>query len=166
MKSMIALAFLFIFVSGAFAAPPGGTDKIQGTIKDALGRPLAGASLTLKSPDETILGKTQSDAAGHFMFSGVTPGTYAVLAEKTGFETGTAVVTVEAGTIATATLALTAQKALEMSVMAERLDQARNSLSPKTGGSEYTMTRTILTRSPRAGNPPQSGIASVAGCCQ
>ncbi len=158
MKSMIALAFLFIFVSGAFAAPPGGTDKIQGTIRDALGRPLAEASLTLKSPDQTTLGKTQSDAAGLFVFSGVLPGTYAILAEKPGFETGTAVVTVEAGTIATTTLALTAQKALEMSVTAQRLVQARNSLSPKTGGSEYTITENDINSLPQGQATPLNQV--------
>src|SRR5208337_2854497 len=79
---------------------PVATDVIQGTIKDALGRPLSGASLVLKSPDEAIMGKTKSDADGHFVFSSVAPGTYAVVAENPGFQASTAIVTVEAGTIA------------------------------------------------------------------
>ena len=135
-RSVLAFA-LFIMMGGLLYAAPDAADQIQGTIKDALGRPLSGASLTLKSPDETVIGKTQSDSEGRFVFSGVLPGTYAVLAEKPGFDASTAVVTIEAGTPATTTLTLTAQKALEMSVTAERLAQARNSLSPKTGGSEY-----------------------------
>ena len=49
------------------------------------------------------------------------PDIYAVFGEKTGFQASTAIVTVEAGTIATATLTLTAEKALEVSVTAERL---------------------------------------------
>ncbi len=154
-----ALAFvLFIIMAAAAYAAPDATDQIQGTIKDALGRPLGGASLTLKSPDETVMGKAQSDADGRFVFSGVVPGTYAVLAEKPGFETGTAVVTVEAGTIATATLALTAQKALEMSVTAERLAQARNSLSPKTGGSEYTITANDINSLPQGQETPLNQV--------
>ena len=80
------------------------------------------------------------------MFSSVKPGTYAVLAEKPGFQAGTAIVTVEAGTIATTTLTLAAQEALEMSVVAERLNQARISLSPKTGGSIYTFDQQDIDR--------------------
>src|SRR5208282_2339827 len=106
--SILALA-LFIIMAAVVYAAPGATDEIQGTIKDALGRPLSGASLILKSPDETIIGQTKSDAGGHFVFTSVTPGTYAVLADKPGFQTGAAVVTVEAGTIATTTLTLAAQ---------------------------------------------------------
>jgi outer membrane receptor protein involved in Fe transport len=141
----------------AYAAPDA-TDQIEGTIKDALGRPLSGASLTLKSPDETIIGKTESDADGRFVFSGVAPGTYAVLAEKPGFEASTAVVTLEAGTMALTTLTLTAQKVLEMSVTAERLAQARNSLSPKTGGSEYTVSEGDITTLPQGQNTPLNQV--------
>ena len=143
---------LFILMAGMVYADPGATDKIQGMIKDALGRPLAGASLTLKAPDETVMGKAQSDAGGNFVFSNVTPGTYAVLAEKPGFQASTAIVTVEAGTIATTTLTLAAQKALEMSVVAQRLNQARNSLSPKTGGSVYNFSQKDVAALPEGDN--------------
>jgi outer membrane receptor protein involved in Fe transport len=133
-------------------AAPVVTDVIQGTIKDALGRPLSGASLILKSPDDTIVGKTKSDADGHFVFSSVAPGTYAVLAENPGFQASTAIVTVEAGTIATTTLTMTAQEALEVSVVAERLNQARNGLSPKTGGSEYSFNQNDIATLPEGDN--------------
>jgi outer membrane receptor protein involved in Fe transport len=109
-------------------------------------------SLTLKTPDENVAGKTQSDKDGNFTFSGVAPGTYAVLGGKTGFQEGTAIVTVTAGEIASTTLTLTAQEALEMSVVAERLTQARNSLSPKTGGSEYSISQTDIDTLPQGQN--------------
>ena len=157
--SALALA-LFIIMAAVVYAAPGATDEIQGTIKDALGRPLSGASLILKSPDETVMGKTQSDADGHFVFSSVKPGTYAVLAEKPGFQAGTAIVTVEAGTIATTTLTLTAQEALEMSVVAERLNQARNSLSPKTGGRIYNFDQNDITTFPRGKTRPSTRYCS------
>ena len=151
MKIMTALITLFILLSfstGALAQ----TDEIQGTIKDALGRPLSGANLILKSPDETIMGQTKSNSDGHFVFSGVKPGTYAVLAEKPGFQASTAIVTVEAGTIAATTLTMAAQEALEVSVQAERLNQARNGLSPKTGGSEYTIDQKAIAALPQGDN--------------
>ena len=143
MKIMTALVTLFMLLSFspcAFAQ----TDEIHGTIKDSLGRPLSGTIMILKAPDETIIGQTKSDADGYFVFAGVKPGTYAVLAEKPGFQASTAVVTVEAGTPATATLTMAAQEALEVSVQAERLNQARNSLSPKTGGSEYSFDQNAV----------------------
>jgi len=133
-------------------AAPGAADEIRGTVKDALGRPLSGSSLTLKSPDETIIGQTKSDADGHFVFTNVSPGTYAVLADKPGFQESTAIVTVEAGTMATTTLTMAAQEALEVSVQAERLNQARNSLSPKTGGSEYSFDQNAVAALPQGDN--------------
>ena len=160
--SALTLALFIIMAAVAYAAP-GAISEIQGTIKDALGRPLSGASLILKSPDETIRGRTKSDADGHFVFSNVTPGTYAVLAEKSGFQASTAIVTVEAGTIATATLTLAAKEALEVAVEAERLNQARNSLSPKTGGSSYSFDQNDIATLPRGGKHVlQPGIAPGA----
>ena len=149
----LAFAFFIIMAAVVYAAPEA-IDTIQGTIKDALGRPLSGASLILKSSDETIIGRTTSDANGNFVFSSVKPGTYAVLAEKPDFQAGTEIVTVEAGRIATTTLTLAAQEALEMSVVAERLNRARISLSPKTGGSVYTIDQQAITALPAGENTP------------
>jgi outer membrane receptor protein involved in Fe transport len=113
---------------------------------------MAGVALTLKTPEEKIAGEAKSDVNGHFVFSGVTPGTYAVLGKKTGFEDSTAIVTVEAGSAATATLTLTAKTALEVSVLAERLNEARNSLSPTTGGSSYSFDQQAITDLPAGEN--------------
>jgi outer membrane receptor protein involved in Fe transport len=135
-------------------ASHGATDEIQGTIRDALGRPLSGASLILKSPNETIIGRTKSDADGHFVFSTVTPGTYTVLAEKPGFQASTVIVTVEAGTIAAPAITMASQEALEVSVEAQRLAHARNSLSPKTGGSLYSFDQNDIDALAQGDNTP------------
>lgn len=148
----LVLVLVFLMMAAVVQAAPVATDEIQGTAKDALGRPLSGVTLTLKTPEENIVGKTQSDADGHFVFSGVTPGTYAVFGGKSGFQTSTAIVTVEAGSIATTSLTLTAEEALEVSVVAERLAQARNSLSPKTGGSVYRMDQAEIANLPEGAN--------------
>ena len=151
--SAMALVIFIIMAAMVYAAP-GSTDEIQGTIKDALERPLPGASLILKSADETIIARTQSGADGHFVFSSVTPGTYVVLGEKHGFKASTSIVKVEAGTIATTTLTLAAEEALEVSVAAERLNQTRNSLSPKTGGSIYHFDQNDIATLPTGDNTP------------
>jgi outer membrane receptor protein involved in Fe transport len=139
-------------------ASPGATDEIHGTVKDALGRPLSGASMILKSTNATIIGKTQSDVDGYFEFKSVTPGIYAVMGEKLGFLASSAIVKVEAETIATTTMTLTAQEALEVSVVAERLNQARNGLSPKTGGSIYNFDQNDINTLPEGENTPLNQV--------
>src|SRR5271157_873155 len=95
----MVVTFALLMMAASVQAAPAATDEIQGTVKDALGRPLSGVSLTLKTPDEKIAGKTESDAGGNFGFSGVEPGIYAVFGEKAGFQQSTAIVTKEAGSI-------------------------------------------------------------------
>jgi len=145
--SALAIALFIMMVNVAYA---GATYKIHGTIKDSLGGPLSGAILTLKQPNETTVGKTKSDARGRFVFSGVKPGIYAILGEKSGFQASTAIVTVKAGTIATATLTLAGSS--EVKIVAERLNQARNSLSPKTGGSVYRFSQKDVAALPEGDN--------------
>ena len=148
-----ALMFASVLIMAAVVyAAPNASGEIQGTIKDALGRPLSGASLILKSPQEATIGRTKSDANGHFVFSQVKPGTYAVLGENPGFQASTAIVTVGPELMATTTLTLASSEALELKVEAERLNLVRNSLSPKTGGSIYSFTQQDLTALPQGEN--------------
>jgi outer membrane receptor protein involved in Fe transport len=142
----------------AVQAAPATTDEIEGTVKDALGRPLPGVSLTLKTPDEKTVDKAESDARGNFVFSGVAPGNYAVFGEKAGFQESTAVVTKEAGAMASAALTLTSREALELSVTAQRLMQARNALSPKTGGSEYEISENDINSLPQGQETPLNQV--------
>ncbi|MGO8754857.1 MAG: TonB-dependent receptor [Gallionellaceae bacterium] len=109
---------------------------IQGLVRDTLGRPIAGANVTLKAVTGQVVGQASSDAEGHFSFSAVAPGAYAVVPEKSGYETGSSIVTLSAG-MASTTITLAASQALEINIAATRLEQARNGLSPKTGGSVY-----------------------------
>jgi outer membrane receptor protein involved in Fe transport len=111
--------------------------QVEGQVQDALGRPLAGVALVLKTVSGTSVGKATSNADGHFKFSGVARGTYAVEADKQGFDTGTAIVTVAASMNVATTVTLAAQQALEVQVAAARLNHSRNGLSPQTGGSVY-----------------------------
>jgi len=134
------------------AAPPT-AQQIQGAVKDALGRPLSGVTLRLRGADGKITGQTQSDSEGRFVFTGVPQGTYAVLADKPDFQTATAIVTV-GNTAATTTLTMAAQQALDLKIAAERLDIARNSISPKTGSSQYTFQQGDINALPNGENTP------------
>jgi outer membrane receptor protein involved in Fe transport len=152
---VVALALLTM-PSLLAAAPPG--SEIHGTVQDSLARPLSGVKLTLKTPAEKVAGEATSDAGGHFVFSGVAPGAYAILGRKTGFEECSAIVTVQAGSVATTTLTLTAQTALEITVQAERLAEARNNLSVKTGSSEYMIDQAAITALPEGANTPMNDV--------
>jgi outer membrane receptor protein involved in Fe transport len=127
------------------------TQQVQGTVKDALGRPLTGVNLRLRAAGGKIVGTAQSDDEGRFTFPGITQGTYAVLADKSEFQTATAIVTVS-NTTATATLTMAAQQALDVKVAAERLDRARNSISPKTGSSQFTFQQDDIKALPQGDN--------------
>jgi len=138
------------------ATPPG--TEIHGTVQDSLGRPLSRVKLILKTSDEKVAGEAASDAGGHFVFSGVAPGTYAIQGKKTGFEESIAIVTLQAGSFATTTLTLTAQTALEITVQAERLAESRNNLSVKTGSSEYVIDQAAITALPEGANTPMNDV--------
>lgn len=58
--------------------------RLEGTVTDEAGTPLAGAVLTLDGAVDVHL-EASSDAAGKFVFDGLPNGTYALVAEKTGF---------------------------------------------------------------------------------
>lgn len=139
-----APALLFGFAMQGAAA-----EEINGIIQDSLGRPIPEASLNLMTVSTSIVGRAKSDAVGRFVFTGIAPGTYAVQAEKSAFQPGTAIVTVQNGASASTTVTLAAQKALEIQIAAKRLIQARNGLSPKTGGSVYRFDANDIKNMPQ-----------------
>ncbi len=158
MKRLFAMAVgiscLSVLQMGAVAAQTDsspGTQQIQGVVKDALGRPLTGVNLRLRAADGDIAGVAQSDSQGRFAFSGIAQGTYAILADKPEFQTATAIVSVGNAT-ATTTLTMAAEQALDLKVAAERLDRARNSISPKTGSSQFTFQQDDIKALPQGDN--------------
>lgn len=131
---------------------------VQGLVQDSLGRPIAGASLSLKTASGGVIGNTQSDANGRFVFTGINQGTYAVQAEKTGFQLGTSIVTLSAGAETSTTVTLAAQEALEIKIAAERLNQSRNGLSPQTGGSVSHFDASDIENLPQGESTPLNQV--------
>ncbi|HXJ77905.1 MAG TPA: TonB-dependent receptor [Candidatus Methylomirabilis sp.] len=148
----MTVAFLLGTVepSAVLAAPPAGT--VAGIAKDALERPVPGAQMRLESGDGQVVGRTTADDQGRFEFTGVEPGTYAVVGEKEGFETSTSVVTVSESAGATADLTLASKQPLDVAVLAKRLEEARMSIQPRIGASTYDITSQAVQNQPGGQN--------------
>jgi hypothetical protein len=77
----LAATILLSFCGGASAQ---GLAKIEGTVRDSHGQPLAGARVFLEAGLEGPLAVTQTSASGAFNFSGVLPGFVGVFAYAPG----------------------------------------------------------------------------------
>ena len=115
--------------------------RLNGTVRDTLGRPLPGVEVTLQAADGRIVAKAKSNDQGEFSFPDVAPGTYAAVGHKASFKTATAIVTVTSNGAKSVTLAMASEEALSLPVIAQRLEPARNGLSPETGSSVYRFSR-------------------------
>ena len=86
--SRCALAFsLFLTLvnCGGLAAQSGTSSALSGAVTDASGAMVSGASVTATQVDTKAERTGRTDAAGHYLFSQVTPGTYRVAVQATGF---------------------------------------------------------------------------------
>src|SRR5260370_12390011 len=113
LRAFITVALLVCVVVSAAPPVAAQTGQVTGTVRDALGRPLAGARVRLESSDGKTAGETTADAQGAFRFANVAPGSYVVVGERQGFETATSVVTVSETGQATADLALSSRQPLD-----------------------------------------------------
>ena len=153
MVGMAALVVQVFFSPVSSAETPKRVRQdIAGVIKDALGRPLAGVKLSLQNGEGKVGATAESGADGSFVFKGVAPGVYAVVVQKAKFKTATTIVTVAAQGAKPVQIALESEAALSLEVVAKRLDKARNSLSPETGGSVYRFSETAIQDLPQGQN--------------
>ena len=155
--SASASVLLFGMITAAQAAPVAAT-QVTGLVQDSLGRPIAGVALSLKTVTANAIGHVQSDHLGHFSFKNIPQGTYAVQAEKSGFQPGTSIVSLTGGENISTTVTLAAQKALEVQIVAKRLTRAQNSLSPKTGGSVYRFSANDIQKLPQGDATPLNQV--------
>ncbi len=150
-------ALFFGFIAAAQMASVHAVE-IRGLVQDALGRPINRASLALKNPADQIVASAQSDLEGKFSFSSIPENTYALVAEKKGFQAGTSIVTVTAGKDVSTIVTLASENDLEVQITAERLNQARNGLSPKTGGSVYSFDAGNIDNLPQGDSTPMNQV--------
>src|SRR5258708_14071729 len=85
--SIFSFAIVFMLIATGLSSAEGPVPRvsnvrlrINGSVNDALGRPLEGAGLILQTRDGKIMGPAISDKGGHFEFKQVTPGNYIAVA--------------------------------------------------------------------------------------
>ncbi len=81
------LVFLFSFLMGTIAAKAA---TLQGTVLDAKGAAIPGATVRLLRVRGKGIARTVTDERGQFLFHGLSPGTYTVKAFLAGFREATA----------------------------------------------------------------------------
>jgi len=140
---------------------------IEGDVNDSLGRPLPEATVKLKSSEGHIVGTTSTDAQGHFTFTDIASGDYAVVVDKASFQTGTGIVKVSESSGASTTVTLATPDALEVKVVAKRLDRARNGISVDTGSSVYRLSSKDIAALPQGESTPFNQVMlQVPGVAQ
>jgi hypothetical protein len=127
--------------------------RLVGTVKDALGRPLPDAKISLQGADGSVIKTARSNGNGTFSFADVRPGTYAVMATLSGFRQGIEIATVSSQGVANLQIALQAEAALSLNVVTTRINRQPNGLT-KTGNSQYTLTQHDIAALPQGANTP------------
>lgn len=133
-------------------------DEIQGIVQDSLGRPIAGAALSLKTVTTKVIGSTESDAQGHFGFHDIAPGTYAVQADKAEFQTGISIVTLNKDKPVQTRLTLASKITQEVHVAVKRTNSSRNLVSAETGGSGYRFDQKDIQKMPQGEATPLNEV--------
>jgi outer membrane receptor protein involved in Fe transport len=146
--------------SGAMAAPAANVSRFRlaGTVTDTLGRPLPGADVALQMHNGHVESRSRTNSGGHFAFRDIPPGTYAAVANKAGFTTAVAIVTVTGSGAKPVTIAMQSEAALSLKVTAKRFTEARNALNPETGGSVYHFNRKAIHELPAGSNTSMSSV--------
>ena len=86
-RSLIRLCgLLFILLTCNSVLAQTGTSTVTGTVLDPQGNAIAGATVTLTSPERNFTRTQTTNEEGSYTFTAVPPGTYRVEAEATGFK--------------------------------------------------------------------------------
>ena len=164
-KSMVLFLAVMMFGGAAWADTHGraalAPRLVSGTIKDALGRPLADARIQLQARDGSPAGRTRSDRRGHFSFTKVAPGVYAIVAHLRNFKTATVIITSNRRETLV-WISMEALKPLTMELTIRQFNRERNGLSPETGGSVYRFSAGTIGELPEGENTSLRNVLTQA----
>jgi outer membrane receptor protein involved in Fe transport len=133
-----------------------GQQELGGTVKDALGRPLALARIELRAQNGKELAHAVSDSQGRFQVPAAGPGVYALTVRKDGFKPAIKVVTLPAAKGEPVAVVLESESALTVPIR-EQVLRAQNGLSA-TGATKYTMTERDIEELPQGEYTPLSDV--------
>jgi carboxypeptidase family protein/TonB-dependent receptor-like protein len=107
--------------------------KIQGIVHDPQHRPIAGATVVMKSRTSAYSETAQTDDEGQFNFSAVTVGDYSVTVSLQGFDTSAQNITVTSGSAPVLHFQLRLSSVSETTVVSAQADTASmDSVTPTT----------------------------------
>jgi outer membrane cobalamin receptor len=154
-------AFVFFLCATLWAPPLAAqpavkreTGRIEGRVRDALDRPIAGAAVRLETESGAVAAEAKTGSDGRFVFTDVAAGVYAVEVSKEGFEQGVSIVTATAGGSAAPELVLASTRPLDVTVAAKKLNEARNQILTRTGSSRYTIHQEAIQAQPGGSSAP------------
>ena len=162
--TILALAFLFSprLSFGDAPAKPITNYEVIGTLSDALGKPIADATVILRDRDNHLV-EVRTDAQGHFAFHHLTVGPYQISAANPDFKPISHTVVLDAkNRVAQLALTMETRAPLTLAVAAQRLDLARNALSPETGGSAWRFDQSTIRKLPQGANSAVSQLLAQA----
>ncbi len=161
--ALILYAFADLAFAQELTQPKKNSSRdVAGSVHDALGRPLEGVEVILETAKGSIVARKTTDKTGHFDFIAIPVGKYKLVANKSGFRQSVSIVPTRERSAKPIAIALESATALSLKVAATRLDVARNSLSPTTGGSSYTFTQRAIEALPQGANTPLNAVLARA----
>jgi outer membrane receptor protein involved in Fe transport len=136
--------------------------RIDGTIEDSLGRPIAGAEVQLKSADGHLAAQSVTDKGGKFVLR-APPGTLQLTVTRREFKAASVAVVVASGKpLQPILLTMISTKPLTLDVLAAQFNRALNDLSPETGSSAYHFDRESIHRLPQGQNSTLAEVLQQA----
>src|SRR5690349_20875353 len=84
---LLTFAAIALFAAMTFGQEFRGS--ITGTVTDPNGATVPGATVTIKNNDTNVTTTVRSNVDGAYTFTSLSPGTYTILANATGFKTTT-----------------------------------------------------------------------------
>src|SRR5713101_7506419 len=136
---------LFLFLAAIFSTVATAQTAVDGLLRDAAGKAVAGANVVLQRAEGSIAQQITSDASGKFHFATVEAGAYRLKADAAGFY------------LASYDFVLRARQPLALTVELQRKESVQQTVEIKAGyrtidpektGSSYTFTRQDLERLP------------------
>ncbi|MGC1190752.1 MAG: TonB-dependent receptor [Candidatus Binatus sp.] len=126
--------------------------ELRGTIKDSLGRPIAGAEVRLLEGGHAIA-RLRTDSAGAILFKSLAPGSYSVVATKQGYRQALQTIVLSSKKrSAPLIVTMEAKEALTLQLATARLDRARNDLSTEIGATAYRFDQPAIHKLPEGQN--------------